>query len=67
MNELIEFMNGASGRLLRVVLGLALVYVGLAVLGGVLGTLVAAVGLVPIVMGAKGSCLLQYVFQPVRK
>ena len=63
MKALINFMNGGLGRVARVVLGLALVYVGLFVLGaGLTGYVVALIGLVPIIMGFWGNCLLQFAF-----
>jgi hypothetical protein len=63
MSGLITFMNGTLGRVLRIVLGLVLIYLGLAVVGGTAGIIVAIIGLVPIVMGAWGKCLLQFVFK----
>lgn len=61
MRGLIEFMNGTLGRVLRVVLGLVLIYIGLALMGGTTGLVIAIIGLVPIVMGLWGKCLLQFV------
>ena len=63
MSGLINFMNETAGRVLRVVLGLVLVYLGLAVLGDTIGMIVAVIGLVPIAMGLWGKCLLQFVFK----
>lgn len=63
MSGLITFMNGTLGRVLRIVLGLVLIYLGLAVVGSTAGIIVAIIGLVPIVMGAWGKCLLQFVFK----
>jgi hypothetical protein len=63
MSGVITFMNGTLGRVLRIVLGLVLIYLGLAVIGGTAGIIVAIIGLVPIVMGAWGKCLLQFVFK----
>jgi len=64
MKGLINFMQSGWGRVLRVVLGLVLVYVGWVVLGGTVGIIVAIVGLLPIVMGIWGPCLLGFVFKP---
>ncbi len=61
MNALINWMNSALGRAARVVLGLALIYVGLAVVGGAAGLIVALIGLAPIAMGVWGRCLLEAV------
>ncbi len=61
MNALVNFMNLMAGRVLRIVLGFALIYVGLVPLGGTLGVVVAIIGLVPIAMGIWGHCLLELV------
>lgn len=53
-----EFMASPIGRGLRVVVGALLVYVGLAVVQGVAGTLIAAAGVVPIATGMLNVCLL---------
>ncbi len=67
MNALINFMNGTLGRIVRVVLGLALIYIGLALVGGTAGIIVAVIGLVPIAMGLYGRCLMEVVApQPKR-
>jgi hypothetical protein len=61
MNGLVGFMNTGIGRVARVVLGLVLVALGLLSLQGTAGTILAVVGLVPIVMGIWGRCLLELV------
>ncbi len=67
MNTLISFMQNNVGRALRVILGVALIYAGLFVVGGTLGLVVAIIGLLPIAMGVWGPCLLGFVFkQPKR-
>lgn len=63
MGGLITFMQGTWGRLLRIVLGIVLIYVGWVVVGGTTGTIVAVIGLVPIVMGVWGPCLLGFLFK----
>lgn len=63
MNSLINFMQGGVGRVVRVILGLALIYVGLAVVGGTAGIIVAIIGLLPIAMGVAGPCLLGFIFK----
>ncbi len=54
------FVNEAGwDRALRIVVGLALIYVGWArIVSGTLGTVVAIVGLVPLVTGLVGWCPL---------
>lgn len=51
------FMRSFAGRLLRVVAGGALIVVGLFVIKGVGGLVVAAVGLVPLSAGIFNFCL----------
>ena len=63
MKALIDFMQGSVGRASRVILGLALIYVGLAVVGGTAGIIVAVIGLLPIAMGLWSPCLLGFVFK----
>ena len=63
MAGLIKFMQGNVGRVLRVALGLVLIYLGLAVVGGTAGTVLAIVGLLPIAMGVWGPCLMGFVFK----
>ena len=64
MNTLIHFMQDSAGRAARVILGLALIALGVAVVGGTLGTILAIVGLLPVAMGVWGPCLLGFVFKP---
>lgn len=63
MKALLGFMQSTWGRVLRVVLGLVLVYVGFTMIGGTVGIIVAVIGLLPIVMGLWGPCLLGFVFK----
>ncbi len=53
----VTFMQSAFGRLLRIVVGVALVVVGAVVVGGAWGTVIAIVGLVPLFAGLVGICL----------
>ncbi len=59
MESLVHFMNTGLGRGLRFILGIALIYIGLAVVSGTLGLILAVIGLVPIAMAAWGHCLLE--------
>lgn len=61
MGALVNFMNSVVGRAARVILGLVLIYVGLSVVGGTGGTILAVVGVVPILLGATGRCLIEFV------
>lgn len=60
MGALVSFMNGPIGRLARIALGVAVIAVGLGVVGGTGGMVLAAVGLVPIALGASGHCMLEF-------
>lgn len=60
MSALADLMNTVAGRALRVILGLALMYVGLMVIGGTGGTILAVVGVAPILLGASGRCLVEF-------
>lgn len=57
MNDLVRWMNGSMGRLLRGVAGAALIVGGSAV-GGAGGVVLIAVGALALVAGATGSCLV---------
>ena len=52
------FMARPIGRILRIVAGLALMAVGLAVVGGRGGVILAAVGAVPMLAGLFNVCLI---------
>lgn len=67
MASLIEFMHSFWGRALRVIVGVALIAYGLAGIGGTGGVIVAIIGLVPLIMGAWGRCLLELAYHPVRR
>lgn len=52
-----RFMATTTGRALRVVAGLALIVIGLAI-GGAGGVILAIVGLVPLAAGAFNVCFI---------
>jgi len=60
MGAIAGIMNTMAGRAARVILGLVLIYVGLSVVGGTGGMILAVVGIVPIVLGATGRCLTEF-------
>ncbi len=62
MNGFVGFMQSWVGRLLRVVAGLVLIAVGLFVMQGAWGYVVAAIGLIPLFAGVVGICLLAPLF-----
>ncbi|MEU4711048.1 DUF2892 domain-containing protein [Nocardia salmonicida] len=55
-------MRSTVGRLARIAAGIAVIVVGLAVVGGTAGIIVAVIGLVPIAAGVFNFCLLGPVF-----
>jgi putative exporter of polyketide antibiotics len=57
-----KFMSSNWGRLLRIVAGAILVVAGWLWIGGVLGIIVAVVGLVPLVAGIADVCLISAIF-----
>jgi hypothetical protein len=59
MDKFFGFMEGPVGRALRVVLGIALIYLGLFQMGGGGGRALAVTGVLPIVMGVWGPCLVK--------
>jgi hypothetical protein len=62
MNPFVSFLASRNGRLVRIVAGLALVVWGLFGLHGIGGTVVAMVGLVPLVAGAFDFCVFAPLF-----
>jgi Inner membrane protein YgaP-like, transmembrane domain len=59
---LIQFMSGAAGRIARAIAGVVLVGLGLFVIQGALGWVVALVGLLPLAAGTFDFCLLDALF-----
>ncbi len=62
MNPFVSFMASGNGRLARIVAGLTLITWGLFGLHGAAGTLVAVIGLVPLLAGAFDFCVLAPLF-----
>ncbi len=62
MAGFLSFMRSGIGRILRIVLGLVLIWLGLMgpLAGTTGGAIVAVIGVVPIVMGVWGPCLVQF-------
>lgn len=54
---------GSIDRVLRVIVGIALVVVGFAVLGGTAGIVVGIIGLIPLLTGLIGWCPLYILFK----
>ena len=62
MNPFVAFMASSTGRLLRIIAGVALIAVGLLVLEGTAGIIVAVVGVVPLLAGVFDFCLFAPLF-----
>ena len=62
MNPFIAFMASSAGRIVRIVAGLALIALGLLVLGGTFGIIVAVVGALPLVAGIFDFCVFAPLF-----
>ena len=62
MNPFVKFMASTTGRIVRVVAGLALILWGLMGLGGTFGIIVAVVGAVPLLAGIFDFCIFAPLF-----
>lgn len=54
----VRFMSGPAGRAIRIIAGLVLIVAGFFVIGGVPGTIVGIIGILPLVAGATNLCFL---------
>jgi hypothetical protein len=60
---LINFLaSNPVGRIVRIIAGIVLVLVGLLVLGGTAGIIVAVIGLVPLIAGIVDVCVFAPLF-----
>jgi hypothetical protein len=62
MNGVVGFLQSWVGRLLRIVAGFALMAIGLVVVQGAWGYVIAAIAFIPLIAGAAGICLLAPLF-----
>ncbi len=62
MKAAFRFLASPAGRVVRGVVGLALIVVGLAVVGGAIGWILAIIGLVPLVAGLLDWCFFAPLF-----
>jgi Protein of unknown function (DUF2892) len=62
MGSFISFIQSLAGRLLRIVVGIALIALGFLVIHNVWGIVVAVIGLVPLIAGLAGICLFAPLF-----
>ena len=57
MNPFVKFMASKTGRITRIVAGIALIVWGLFGLTGTIGIIVAVIGLVPLLAGLVDVCV----------
>jgi hypothetical protein len=57
-----HFMSSFEGRLLRIVMGIALIVIGLAIVHGTGGVILAIIGLIPLVAGLGNFFILAPLF-----
>lgn len=62
MNPFIKFMASGTGRIIRVVAGIALVLWGLLSIGGTSGIVIAIIGAVPLLAGLFDFCVFAPLF-----
>jgi hypothetical protein len=62
MNPFIKFMASTAGRVIRIVVGIALIAWGLMGLSGTTGIIVAIVGAVPLLAGLFDFCIFAPLF-----
>lgn len=58
--QLVKFMTSGTGRAARIVLGLVIFSVGLWVVQGTLGTIMAIFGLIPFSGGVFDFCMIGF-------
>ncbi|HSQ62234.1 MAG TPA: DUF2892 domain-containing protein [Polyangiaceae bacterium] len=61
--KLIHFMASTAGRMLRFVVGALLILGGLAWVGGTAGTVMAVIGLIPLLAATFDLCLAAPLFK----
>jgi hypothetical protein len=62
MNPFVKFMASTTGRIVRIVAGIALIALGLLALGGTAGIIVAVIGAVPLLAGLFDFCVFAPLF-----
>ncbi len=62
MNPFVSFMASSTGRIARIVAGILLIVVGLFVVGGTGGLILAIVGIVPLAAGLFDFCVFAPLF-----
>ncbi len=62
MYRFFQFIAGSNGRVIRVLAGLVLILAGFVWIQGVVGAVVAVIGLVPFLAGVFDWCMLAPLF-----
>jgi hypothetical protein len=62
MNSVLGFLGSMTGRIVRAVAGIVLIVLGLVLVRGVGGWILAAVGLVPLAAGLFDFCVFAPLF-----
>jgi hypothetical protein len=62
MKAVFRFLASPAGRVVRVIAGVVLIVVGIAVVNGAIGWILAVVGLVPLVAGVFDWCFFAPLF-----
>ncbi len=62
MNGFFHFIAGPAGRIIRAVAGILLILIGLIWIQGVVGWIVAVIGLVPLAAGVLDYCVFAPLF-----
>ena len=62
MSSFVAFMQSMTGRILRIAVGVALIALGLLVVKDIWGIVLAIIGLVPLIAGLGGICLVAPLF-----
>ena len=62
MNPIISFLASTTGRIIRIIAGIALIAWGLLGLSGTVGIIVAVIGLVPLLAGLFDFCVFAPLF-----
>lgn len=62
MEAFFEFIAGSLGRIIRAVAGLALILIGILLVGGTGGWILAVIGLAPLAAGVFDFCIFAPLF-----
>jgi hypothetical protein len=62
MNPFVKFMASTTGRIVRIVAGVVLIVLGVWVIGGGAGIIVAVIGAVPLLAGLFDFCVFAPLF-----